>query len=452
MSDRQRFRLRALGLVGFFAFTFAVFLVLLHSSGVRSPTSDYREIQVVLPNAANLAKKADVRIGGVKVGQVTDVRVVRDTAIAELQLEDKAGPVYANARPQLRYKSALNEGYIDLVRGGGPRARELRDGGVVPLSQAEQTVQVDEVLSTFDARTRKRLQGALDGLGRGLDGQGQDLNDTFASTSTLVDRGTPLLETLAGDRRRTGQLVDDFGQVAAALGARETALRVLARRSRVIAEAVQSRDGQVREVFKQLPSALQQARRSSQRLAVLAQTATPVLGDMRVALTRLAPAIRRLLPAAQRARSTVAQLRRFIPRAEPLLARLGPFASATNGLLPPLDAVMREMIPLSTYFSSQKENVTAFFANYTAATKSSDVSGHLNSLSFLFNKEALTADLPSEGLKALEALEDAGVLSAIGGNVQQNAYPAEGTLAHPNQFSGRYPRLLPLPPKLEKSP
>jgi len=60
--------------------------------------------------------------------------------------------------------------------------------------------------------------------------------------------------------------------------------------------------------------------------------------------------------------------------------------------------------------------------------------------------------LPPAGREALDDLEEAGLLSFIGGKVRQNPYPADGDIANPKPFSGQYQRLEALPKRLRDAP
>lgn len=445
-------RRQTAALVLFFLFVIATFLFLLNQGGVRSPTEDPYKVIVALPSAANLAVKADVRTGGVRVGQVDRVRVTGKTAVAELSLDDGSAKVYRNAEVELRYKSALNEGYVDLSPGGGPGRKPIPSGGELPLSRAQATVQVDEVLSTLDPSTRADLKRVLDGTAGGLRGRGDRLNLLLRASGNLVDSGDRTMSVLAGQHSQTAELIDHFGQVTAALGARSDALQLLARRARTAATAVATRDEQLKALFAQLPPTLDQLHATAGRLGRFSAQATPVFADLRQATSALVPVIQRLQPAAVAGRALVRELGPFDTAAKPLLARLGSFGRQGAGAMPGLDGFLRQLNPLTRYLNGKRSNLTAFLSNYTAATDVVDDTGHLNKLTFVLNRNAIIAAAGEGGQRAIKALEDTGVLSALSGKVQQNPYPEDGKIGKPEPFSGAYERVQAEPRKLPDAP
>lgn len=439
-------------LAAFGVLTLIILVVLLRSSGAHMPGTDAYDVAVVVPDAANLAAKADVRVGGVKVGSVEQVRLTGSNAVAKIRLDAGASRLSTNARVRLRYKSTLNEGYLDLFPGGGRGTTVIPDGGSLPLSHADETVQIDEVLSTFDARARKSVRRVLDGSAPLLEHRGDDVNETLGALNDTVQRGRTTFGVLAPRRREIAMLTDHLGEVSAALGARHTAVRTLVRRARDAAEAVDREDAGLRALLKEVPPTLGQAGATARDLGGLARSTTPVVGRLAGALGGLAPSVRRLPAVASATRRAVSALDTLNPRATALLRELRPFATAASGLMPPLDGVLRQLNPLSSYLSSQRRNLAAFFSNYAASTDATDSAGHLNELSFLFNRETIQAALPPEGERVVDALEAAGILTQISGRIDFNPYPADGAIADPRPFSGRYPRLQPEPSALPGAP
>ena len=71
------------------------------------------------PEAALLAKEADVRMAGVNVGKVrsTELGPGGRTTQAEIEIDARFAPVKADTRAVLRQKSLLGETYVELSPG-----------------------------------------------------------------------------------------------------------------------------------------------------------------------------------------------------------------------------------------------------------------------------------------------------------------------------------------------
>lgn len=221
MSPRRRQGLSAnpvlVGSVTLLVVLVAVFLSYNANSGLPFvPTYD---LQARLPNAANLVPGNEVRIGGARVGVVTDVTAVRGAggrpqARVEMKLEDDLDPLPIDSTFVVRSVSALGLKYVALTPG---RSRAgFAEGATVPVTQAQPTpVEIDEVLNMFDTRTRRGIQLSLQGFGTGLAGRGDDLNSAIASLRPLVTDVEPVMANLAAPRTRLDRLFPALAATAA---------------------------------------------------------------------------------------------------------------------------------------------------------------------------------------------------------------------------------------------
>ncbi len=221
MSDRRRQGLAAnpvlVGAVTLLVVLVAVFLSYNANSGL--PFVPTYELQARLPNAANLVPGNEVRVGGVRVGSVTEVEAVRgpggrSVAEVKLKLEDDLDPLPIDSTFVVRPISALGLKYIALTPG---RSRAgFAEGATVPIAQAQPTpVEIDEVFNMFDAETRRGVQLSLQGFGSGFAGRGDDVNEAIASLRPLVTDLAPVMANLADPRTRLDRLFRALGATAA---------------------------------------------------------------------------------------------------------------------------------------------------------------------------------------------------------------------------------------------
>src|SRR5690606_34525362 len=101
-------------------------------------------------------------------------------AMADLDIDAKYAPLPANTKAILRSKTLLGETYVELTQGDRD-APDLPEGATLPKAQVGRTVQIDEVLSTFDESTRKAFQVWMRDSSIAIDGRGQALGDAFAT-------------------------------------------------------------------------------------------------------------------------------------------------------------------------------------------------------------------------------------------------------------------------------
>ena len=442
-----RARRDAIRLFLFCAACFAVFVVLLRMSGESLvPGGGGYQVQAVVPDALGLAVHADVRQAGVRIGEIAEVRERGNTSALLLELDGEHQPVYRDARVLVRTKTVAGETYLELDP-GRPAAGALPDGGLLPIDRAQEATQIDEILSVLDARRRRQLQRALDGLGRGLDHNGDDLNRLLESSSGVTEYGSPVADVLAQERQHVASLVDSFGRVTRALGDRRDAIRLLVRRSRIAAEAVAARDDQLRATVAELPPFLRQSRATATRLMGFSTAATPVVRDLRLAVQDLVPAVEDLRPAAIAGRRTMRELDRFAVAAAPVLRQLPAFADAAAEFVPPLAGSLRQANPLLAYLAPYWRELSSFLAIVGAGTEMTDEIGHLGRIMPLVSRSSVPGTLSPAEEELLEAFNES--LGQIGESVDTrgvNPYPAPGEAGLPKPFTGDYPRLEAEPP------
>jgi phospholipid/cholesterol/gamma-HCH transport system substrate-binding protein len=195
----------------------AVFLSYNANAGLPFvPTYD---LTANVPNAANLVKGNEVRVGGARVGVVQKIDAVPNpdgtpTAKLEMKLDKSLEPLPVNSTFIVRPRSALGLKYVELTPGDSKAG--FPAGSTVPIKQATPApVELDEVLNTFNAPTRKGSQESLNGFGTGFAGRGRDLNDAIFEIRPLLDHLQPVANNLADPRTRLDRLFRALGATAA---------------------------------------------------------------------------------------------------------------------------------------------------------------------------------------------------------------------------------------------
>ncbi|MEA2330035.1 MAG: phospholipid/cholesterol/gamma-HCH transport system substrate-binding protein [Thermoleophilaceae bacterium] len=194
----------------------AVFLSYNANSGLPFvPTYDVR---IQLPNAANLVRGNEVRIGGARVGVIDKIDAVQRgdevNAIVDAKLDKDLDPLPIDSTFIVRPRSALGLKYIELTPGINKAG--FAAGTVIPLSQATpDPVEIDEVFNIFDARTRRGSQQSLDGFGSGLAGRGRSLNEAIAELRPLLRDLEPVAANLAAPETQLARFFKGLGGAAA---------------------------------------------------------------------------------------------------------------------------------------------------------------------------------------------------------------------------------------------
>jgi virulence factor Mce-like protein len=194
----------------------AVFLAYNANNGL--PFVPSYSLKAEVPSAAQLVKGNEVRLGGTRVGVVDGINPVRHangtvTAELHLKLETTVKPLPVDSTVIVRPRSALGLKYVELTK--GTSSKGFADGGTIPLSQATpKPVEIDEVLNTFDDKTRAASRVNLTEFGNALAGRGQDLNVAIQALNPLLTDLVPVMRNLSDPRTRLPQLFRALEQTA----------------------------------------------------------------------------------------------------------------------------------------------------------------------------------------------------------------------------------------------
>jgi phospholipid/cholesterol/gamma-HCH transport system substrate-binding protein len=353
-----------------------------------------------------LGTQADVRISGVNVGKVVSVGLDKRTGLtrAVLQIDSRFAPRPADTRAILRAKTLLGETYIELSP-GSRTARKLGDGATIARTQIAPTVQLDQILSTFDPATRRAFEVWQQQEGIALTGRGENLNAALAELypfATNVDR---VLAVLRRDSVSTSTLLRDTGVVFSSLAASPGQLQGFIRNSNTTFAATAGEASALAATVRAFPAYLAQTRATINRTARFAQTTKPFIDEFRPAAVQLSPALERTVTLAPELRTLMADLgpagappggglTRAAKRGVPALER---FLNGSVPWLARLKPYLGGVIPIIDYINVYRHEVAGFFANSTATTQATSLSSaetkafHYARISNPINPEVLTA-------------------------------------------------------------
>lgn len=193
--------------------------VLLLLAGVQNTyfasTSDYK---AMFADASGLIAGSDVRIAGVRVGQVTDVKVANRTQ-AQVEFKvDEGRQLPASAIFAIKYQNLIGQRYLDISRGNGPVGTMLRPDATIPVSQTRPPLDLTVVFNGFKPLFQALSPNDLNQLSyeiiQVLQGEGGNVNDLLARTASLTS-------TIADRDQVIGSLVDNLNSVLDTVNARD---------------------------------------------------------------------------------------------------------------------------------------------------------------------------------------------------------------------------------------
>jgi phospholipid/cholesterol/gamma-HCH transport system substrate-binding protein len=196
--------------------------------GVLRSGDDRTTVTAQFSRAVGLYPGSEVRILGIPVGEVLEVRPTGQTVTVVLEY-DSEYRVPADAKAAVVAPSLVSDRYVQLlpVYSGGPA---LRDGDVIAPDRTAVPVELDRITGSLDdlmvalGPEGANSDGALTRLLRtgaaNLDGQGDKLNQT---TSDVADA----VETLSGNRQDLFETVRGLQQFTTTLAENDDEVREL---------------------------------------------------------------------------------------------------------------------------------------------------------------------------------------------------------------------------------
>ena len=309
-GHKQGLSLTAIGAIGL-----VVVVVLSYLGYTKAiPFRSHWEVQAAFKTSNNIRPNSPVRIAGVEVGKVTEVKASGDgseEALVTMRINENGRPLHEDARFTIRPRIFLEGNFFVDVDPGSPSAPALDDGDVVPVNQTSTPVQLDQVLTALQSDTREDLKILLKEYASGLKGKGaRGFNRSIEHWEPAYRDSAIVAEAMLGlAEHDLSGYVREAGAVASALNRNTGALQSLITDFNVTAAAFAREDANLRRAVAELPRTL----RTGQPALASLNAAFP---DLRALARELRPGVRNSDEAIDASTPLVAQLRELVSEDE----------------------------------------------------------------------------------------------------------------------------------------
>jgi phospholipid/cholesterol/gamma-HCH transport system substrate-binding protein len=335
-------------IIGLLVIALGVSYVILQNQRLRIPILEPKPFQIEgvfqTGQAVTPGQGQTVRVSGVRVGDITKVRLENGQAIITMDLDRKFDKlVRENWTGLLRPKTGLKDMFIELTpgRGDAPLARE---GWRMPVANTLPDVNPDEFLSALDTDTRDYLRLLLSGARGGLEGRAHDLEDVLKRFEPTYRDLAAVSGQVAKRRADLKRLVHALDDLNTELGNSDDDLAQLVSTSARTFEAFAAERDNVAGTVHELPSTLRVTTDALQRVDRMAQVLGPAADRIREPVRALRRANAATLPYAREAAPLLHEdIRPFVREARPFVRALKP---ATHDLVeadPDLNRTVRAL-------------------------------------------------------------------------------------------------------------
>ncbi|HEU5044972.1 MAG TPA: MCE family protein [Nocardioidaceae bacterium] len=173
--------------------------------------------KAVFSDATSVVNGDDVRVAGVKVGNVEDVSIVDRTHALVTFTVDADRQLTASTFAQIRYRNLVGQRYIALTQGvGGPSI--LHEGATIPLSKTSPALDLTVLFNGFKPLFQALSPADVNKLSYEIitvfQGEGGTLESLLAHTASVTS-------TLANRDQLIGDLITNLNQVMVTIGKRD---------------------------------------------------------------------------------------------------------------------------------------------------------------------------------------------------------------------------------------
>jgi phospholipid/cholesterol/gamma-HCH transport system substrate-binding protein len=349
-----RRRLTAIGVVA----AIALGIWALGSSG----TERGRRVVAEFDSARGLVDGNDVRIDGAPAGTVTDLSLDEDgTARVEIELHDGLEPLRADASAAIRPVDLIGDNYVALEPGHAAAPLE----GPIPADRTLDEPRLDDLLRVFGDPQRAGLKAMLVEGGLALDSRGADLNRMALALRPALAAADGVMGELGSQNADLRRFVTDAERVTGQVADRSEDLgRLVDAADATLAETA-ARASPLSATLAKLPTGLDQLRRLTSKLAVIARQATPLAASIERSAPALSEAVTRAQPFLARAGDAVDRINPLLGSATDLLAADDPTLAAFDDALGRLGATAPAFDRFLTVFARAAPDISeGFFVNF----------------------------------------------------------------------------------------
>ncbi|MBE9374952.1 MCE family protein [Saccharopolyspora sp. HNM0983] len=179
-------------------------------------------VDVVLqaPSTGNqLMPDSDVKVRGLTVGRVSDIRSEGDGAELDLKLEPQfADRLPANLSARLLPQTLFGERYVSLELPDEPSGAQLASGDVITQDRTSASVELEEVLAdtmpVLQAVQPQELAATLNAVDQALDGRGESIGQSLEQLNGYLEEMNPSIPDLQRNLQELVGVAETYEEAA----------------------------------------------------------------------------------------------------------------------------------------------------------------------------------------------------------------------------------------------
>lgn len=187
--------------------TLTAILGLTIANSTVGPTTGYT---ARFTDATGLNVGDDIRMSGVRIGQVTDIGVA-ENKYADVHFDIEASrQLPRTVTATIKYRNLIGQRYVSLAIGSGDTNDVLRPSDMIPIARTQPALNLTELFNgfqpLFQALQPQEVNQLASELIQVLQGEGGTIDSVLAHTASLAS-------TVASKDKVIGQVIDNLNTV-----------------------------------------------------------------------------------------------------------------------------------------------------------------------------------------------------------------------------------------------
>ncbi len=325
-----------------------------------------------------------VEVGGVPVGSVQSIELTRDfKAIVTIHVASSLVPLHQGTVAQVRVPSLTSVANRYIVLTLGPNSNAIYPAGAtLPASATREVTDLDQLFNTLNPKTRKGLQGFIQGSAEQYEGQGPNLNAEIEYFPPALSSTTHFFSELVRDQPIFTSFLVETAKAVTTIGARKEQLADLIENQNTTFQAIGSEQAALARGLKELPVALNQGNHTFSELPATLAALSLLVKESRPTTKSLTTLFERLRPLLITATPVVHNFSQVFSKPGPNndltdLARALPALAKQLTTASPISVTaLQESVPITAVFGPYSPDLAGTLRTFGEGAAYYDADGH----------------------------------------------------------------------------
>lgn len=334
--------------------------------------------------ADQLVRGDQVQVGGVPVGTVTNIELTHDfKAMITIHIEGGLVPLHQGTFAQVRVPSLTTVANRYIALSPGPNSNpSLPAGATLPASATREVTDLDQLFDTLNPKTRKGLQGFIQGTAEQYVGQSKTLGESTELFPAFLTSTNHFFSELVREEPTFTSFLVETAKAVTTIGARKESLADLIENQNKAFGAIGSEQSQLAHGIKQLPLTLEQGNRTFAELPSTLAALTQLVETSRPTTKPLTKLLERLRPLLNTATPAVHDFSLAFSRPGPdndltdLVRALPALAKQLESTSPASVTALKESVPITAFFGPYAPDLAGTLRSFGQTTAYYDADGH----------------------------------------------------------------------------